>query len=182
MDRTELKQEIPQAEPAVKAQKPENVLLGTLGAVLGAVIGIVCILLFRQMGFVAALSGAVLAICTMKGYSLLGGKLSLKGMLISAGLMLIAPYIAYQLSWAFVILERAQCEGMNWNFFQSLLAIYRLTGSEVEGIPFYIESAGYWVGLVQLYLFTVFGAFGILFDERNKLLKAKAKLLEEAEE
>ena len=48
-------------------RKPENVLAGIVGALLGSVLGAACIVLLEQLGYVAALSGIVLAICTLKG-------------------------------------------------------------------------------------------------------------------
>ena len=53
------------------AGKPENVLAGVVGALLGCLLGVGCIVLLGQLGYVAALSGIVLAVCTLKGYELL---------------------------------------------------------------------------------------------------------------
>ena len=60
------------------AGKPENVLAGVVGALLGCLLGVGCIVLLGQLGYVAALSGIVLAVCTLanrifSGY--LGGQL-----------------------------------------------------------------------------------------------------------
>ena len=43
------------------AGKPENVLAGVVGALLGCLLGVGCIVLLGQLGYVAALSGIVLA-------------------------------------------------------------------------------------------------------------------------
>ncbi len=53
--------------------KTENMVAGTVGALLGSLLGVACIVLLGQLGYVAAVSGIVMAICTMKGYELLGG-------------------------------------------------------------------------------------------------------------
>ena len=54
------------------AKKPENAVAGTVGALLGSIFGVGCIVLLGQLGYVAALSGIVMAVCALKGYELPG--------------------------------------------------------------------------------------------------------------
>ena len=61
----------------------ENALLGTLGALLGAALGSASIILLSQINIVSALSGLLIAFCALKGYEILGGKLSTLGIIIS---------------------------------------------------------------------------------------------------
>ena len=68
--------------------KRENVISGIVGAFLGSLIGVVVIVLLDQLGYVAALSGIVMGVCTLKGYELLGGKLSKRGVVISVLIMI----------------------------------------------------------------------------------------------
>ena len=51
-----------------KMQKQEQVLPGIVGALIGSLIGAVVIVIVGQLGYVAAVSGLVMAICTLKGY------------------------------------------------------------------------------------------------------------------
>lgn len=60
-------------------KKRENIVAGAVGAFLGAMLGGACIVMLGQLGYVAALSGMVMAVCALKGYELLGGRLSVKG-------------------------------------------------------------------------------------------------------
>ena len=55
--------------PEVKA--PENMVLGILGAIVGALIGGASIIGLSQLGYIASISGLILAFCTLKGYELL---------------------------------------------------------------------------------------------------------------
>ena len=64
-------------------KKRENIAAGIVGAFLGTLLGVVCIVIIDQMGYVASVSGFVMAICALKGYELLGGTLSKKGAVIS---------------------------------------------------------------------------------------------------
>lgn len=51
----------------------DNVIAGTVGAFLGSLIGVACIVLVNQLGYVSAICGAVMAVCSIKGYTMLGG-------------------------------------------------------------------------------------------------------------
>ena len=92
-------------QEAMKPVKPENVLTGTIGAIIGAAIGIAVIILFSRLGKIASLSGLILTVCTMKGYELLGHQMSIKGIIISILLVIAAPYLADRLDWAIVVVQ-----------------------------------------------------------------------------
>lgn len=149
-------------ETAVSApvQKPENVLTGTVGALIGAAIGGASIILLSQIGFVAALSGLILAVCTLKGYELLGGRLSTKGIIISIVLMLVTPYIADRIDWAIVVMNAYSDVGVT--FGEAFAAIPALIEEEA------IEMGSYLGNLAMLYLFTVLGAFGTVKNAFKK--------------
>ena len=70
-----------------KMQKQEQVLPGIVGALIGSL-------------YVAAVSGLVMAICTLKGYEMLGKKLGTPGIIISCVLMLLMIFLAYQADWS----------------------------------------------------------------------------------
>ena len=57
---------------------------GVVGALIGSLLGAASIILLSQLGYVAAISGVIMAVCALKGYELLGGKLTKKGVIISA--------------------------------------------------------------------------------------------------
>jgi len=130
-----------------KKQKGENLVGGIVGALLGSVIGAVCIIFFSQLGRVAVLSGIVMAVCTMKGYEMLGGRLTKKGIVISIIMMAFMTYIGDRLDWAILIAREWEVDFFTgFQYVPALLA---------EGL---IESMNYWGNLVLLYIFTVVGA------------------------
>lgn len=133
--------------------KPENVLTGVVGALIGAVLGGASIILLSQLGFVAAISGVILAVCTLKGYELLGGRLSKRGILISCVLMAITPYIADRLDWAIVIAQTFADEGVTLGM--AFAAVHDVI-AENGMVGDYFSSLG------MVYLFVVMGAFGTL--------------------
>lgn len=136
--------------------KRENVITGTVGALLGAVIGGAVIVLIGRLGYVASISGLILAVCTLKGYELLGRQLSGKGALICLLLIAATPYFADRLDWAFIIQEAYADEGVTIGDAFAVVPTF-----VSEGI---IPMADYVKSLVMLYVFALIGALGTLRD------------------
>lgn len=147
--------------PEMPLPKTENVATGIVGAILGAAIGAGAILLLSRLNIVAAISGFVLAVCTLKGYELLGGRLTTKGIVISIVLMLITPYLADRIDWAIVIME--SYAEMDITFGQAFGSVHLLIADGA------IELSNYLTNLLMLYGFTALGAFSTvkgLFKKR----------------
>ena len=131
-------------------EKQENLALGILGALLGGILGGAAIVLIGQMGIISAISGVVLAFCTLKGYELLGGKLSKQGIIVCLVVMLIVPYFADRISWTLVIMEELQLQfGDAFKYVHDVVEEFEL-------------QADYWKDLLFIYAFTALGAFGIV--------------------
>lgn len=135
------------AQNQTKMQKKEQILPGAVGALIGSLIGAVVIVLVGQLGYVAAVSGLVMAICTLKGYEMLGKKLGTPGIIISCVLMILMTFFAYQADWAITAAQFYRTD-----FFTAFRAMMDLIA---EG---YVDSGDYFGGLAQLYLFAVVGA------------------------
>ena len=141
-----LQQELEAATHAAAAKK-ENAVAGFVGALVGSLIGALCIVVVSRLGYVAAISGLVMAICTLKGYALLGGKLTTKGIVISVILMLFMTYVADRLDWAILVARE-----FDEDLFISYQAIPELLQAEV------IEAANYYGNLALVYVFLLVGA------------------------
>ena len=135
--------------PVAVAEKPENVVAGIVGALLGAAIGAAAIILLDLAGYMAAISGVILAVCAYKGYELLGGKLSKTGILISTLLILVTPYVADRISWAIFIMREFEVYGVT--FAEAFAVVH-----EVADPDTYASTLG------MLYLFTALGAFSVV--------------------
>ena len=107
----------------------------------------VVIVIVGQLGYVAAVSGLVMAICTLKGYEMLGKKLGTPGIIISCVLMLLMIFLAYQADWSITAAQFYETD-----FFTAFRAMMDLIK---EG---YVDSGDYFGGLAQVYLFAVIGA------------------------
>lgn len=126
----------------------ENVLSGTVGAFLGSLIGAGAIILLGQFGYVAAISGIVMAICAIKGYELLGKKLSTKGIIISSVIMIVMVYVGNRIDWSISV--------ANYYTDVDLFYAFRILPDLIrEG---YLEASQYYGNLAMVYLFTAIGA------------------------
>ena len=91
-------------QSAVVAASPKkgNPALGTIGAIVGALIGGVLWVGIYQVGFIAGIAGFVTVICAMKGFEMLGkqpvGKLgTVLCVLISLAVILLANCLCYSI-------------------------------------------------------------------------------------
>lgn len=141
--------EVQESPAEIKA--PENVLLGIIGALIGAVIGGASIVLLSQLGYVAALSGAILAFCTFKGYELLAKGLSTKGIVICIVLMLLTPIIADWIDWAIVLMQ--SWADLSITFGEALILVPLMLADGTIAMGDYLKNLG------MIYLFVVLGGF-----------------------
>ena len=125
----------------------ERVVLGTLGAFVGALIGTICIVILGQFGYIASICGVVMGFCAMGGYQLLGKKMSKKGIIITIVIMLVMVYVSNWFSYALAVADVAEVD---------VLTAFLLTPELVsEG---FIDAGAYYKDLVMLYAFMAIGA------------------------
>ena len=157
------------SENEVKAQKRQqknvNIIGGIIGAVLGSLIGVACIVILGMLGYVAALSGIVMAFCTLKGFDKLGGKLTVPGIIISCVIMVAMTYFGNRLDWA---IEISQAIKEYYDYEVSVFEAFQAVPSlveELDGMRDYIAS------FLQQMLFVVVGAvptiISITREQRN---------------
>ena len=155
----EFENEVMDSAPA-EVKAPENVLLGLIGALVGAVLGGASIILLSQLGYIASISGFILAICTLKGYELLGKRLSKKGIVLCVILMIVAPFVADWIDWAIFLMKDYPEYGLT--LVDSCIMLGELMA---EG---YVDMFEYVKNLGMIYLFVILGAFGTLKNVLKK--------------
>lgn len=148
----------PVQAPAAVHRVTEHVGLGILGALIGALIGGASIILLSRLGYVAAISGFLIAFGTLKGYELLGKRLSKTGVIISIALMVLTPFLAYNIDLIFQLHTEWQSFGLTLG--DTLDLLLELLRDDAELLRSYLSDLG------MIYLFMVLGAFGII---RNAL-------------
>jgi hypothetical protein len=142
------------------AQKSENVIGGIVGALIGALIGAAVIVGIGQLGYVATWSGVIMGVCAVKGYELLGGKLSTKGIVISCILMAAMVYLGHRMDWAITIAKEL---GIGTG------EAFRETE---EIVRFFDISGRYYGSLAYTALFAAVGAVPTIISARKRY-KAK---------
>ena len=130
-----------------RAQKSENVAGGIVGSLIGSLLGVLCIVLLSQLGVVAALSGLIMAVCTLKGYEMLGGKLSNRGIVISIVVMIVMTFVGDRIDWAILVSQQLEMP-----LPMAFQAVPVLLAEEI------IVPSAYWTNLALLYVFMLGGA------------------------
>lgn len=146
------------------AQKKENIVGGIVGALLGSLLGAVSILVLSQLGYVAALSGMIMAVCVLKGYEMLGGKLTKKSVVISVVIMILMTYFADRMDWAIILFREAGAAEAGYNIFDCYRLVSYAVAEEI------IDFGSYVANLFLLYLFVILGAVPAI---RGKLKEKK---------
>ena len=146
--------------PIKAGEKRENVIAGIVGAFIGALLGAGCIILISQLGYIASVSGLVLAICTLKGYELLAGKLSGKGIAISIVLMLATPYLADRIDWAIFLMQEWAEYGVTFGEAFAIFPELLKDGT--------VEMGAYIKNLLMIYGFALIGAFSVVHNSLKK--------------
>lgn len=130
------------------APKQENMLMGIIGALIGAALGGLVIFLFLKMEIIAALSGLAVAFFTLKGYEMLGKNLSKMGIIFCVIIMLIIPWLAHEVYWATEIMDT-----FNADFADAF-----------ESVSDLVKPEAYEENLVTLYIFTILGGAALVFN------------------
>ena len=150
----------PVAAAAPAAPVKERMGLGILGALVGAILGGASIILLSQLGYIASISGFILAICTLKGYELLGKRLSKTGIVLCVILMIVTPFVADWIDWSIYLMKDFPESGMN------LLEACIMFGELMaEGL---VVMSEYFKNLGMIYLFVILGAFSTIKNALKK--------------
>lgn len=137
-------------------KKSSNIIGGIVGALLGSLIGVLAWVLIYQLGYISAIAGAIMVICAMKGYSLLGGKLNTPGVIICCLISLAMIFFAEQLSLSIAI-------------FSEFKDYYEITFFEAfQSVPAFLEEPeiknAYIFDIVLGCLLTAVGAGGTVWQ------------------
>lgn len=118
-----------------------NIVGGIVGALLGSLIGVIVWVLIYQLGYISAIAGAVMIVCALKGYEMLGGKLNKTGIIISCIISVIMVFFAEQMSIALEIYKSYKDSLTFFGAFQSIPAF--MTLSDVRAAVFGDLAIGY---------------------------------------
>lgn len=147
------------AEPAVPK---ENVVMGTVGACAGGLLGIAAFLFCCNIGIYPAFVGALMSAAVIIGYDLLGKQRSMAGTIVVSLLMVTVPCLGYLVNDALVILQDYEGLGLTLLDGIGLLFLYLAQG--------YINTGFFVQDLLALYGFAALGAVAAFWwsQRRNK--------------
>ena len=171
----------PVATAVPEFQKPENIALGFVGALIGALAGGLAIMLFGKMGYITSVGGLLLAFLTVFLYrKFAGGTMGKIGVIISLILVIITPYLAYRAGFAWDI---AADRDPNLTLGLAFMGVDHTFGAVFAKFHYLVEvteSNGDIIkDLIMLYLFTALGAVGTLVEAmKGNKKKAKAPVEE----
>ncbi len=161
-----------EAEEVVSVQIAEtnavegNMLLGIVGAIAGALIGVIVIALIGSMGFIASIGGIVLALCALKGYKLLGKKISKAGLYITIAIMVVMVYVAHVVGYAMYFAVWYET-----TFVSALGGMHQYIFADSEFVYAYFSELGW------LYIFTAIGAAYPVAKARNDMIPLRCRQL-----
>lgn len=137
-----------------KQQRKENLVLGMVGALLGALPGVAAIVFALQSEVMLPLVmfGAAMVICILLGYDRLGGRLTKKAAVIGGIVMLPMIYVADRLDWAIRLYKNGTAARFKLNFWQCFMEVPGMISRNVIHWESYSER------LVAVYLFLLLGA------------------------
>lgn len=93
-------------------EKPVNYVMGIIGALPGVVVGIVLWVIISKFGFIGGIAGFLMLLCSLKGFELLGGRLSIPGIVICVVMSLVTVYFAHNISCALEIMSTMKQYGV----------------------------------------------------------------------
>lgn len=132
---------------SVPARPKENVFLGIIGAIIGAIPGVLLWILIGQLGRVAVICGVAIAIGALYGYAFLGKNISKTGLIVCGIVVLVATFV-----------------GIQFDYYLTFMRVYELTLPEAMYVMQYAlaEDASfrgsYIVNLVLGYLCSIVGS------------------------
>lgn len=145
---------------AESAAPKENVVLGTVGAFAGGLLGIVVFLICAWNGIYPAFVGALMAVAISAGYDWLGKCRGTAGTAVVMILTAAVPLAAYLLEWSMVILEEYAGLGLSVLDGVGLLFLFIAQG-QIDPVLVIQE-------LLTLYGFAVLGAVLIHFWRKRR--------------
>ncbi len=140
-------------QPNVSTSVSENFTKGILGALLGSLIGVALIILLSQLGFVASISGYVMAISTVYLYEKFAGYNSKKGIITCLIIMIIMTVLAVNISTTIQIMQELSADGHSGDALYIFFNLYSLMSKG------YINVGGYMGNLIMILIFTGLGSY-----------------------
>ena len=164
--------ELDNAQLTVKNKKG-NVITGLVGAFIGSLIGVALWVIVYALGYIATVCGIVLAVCIVKGYEMLGGKLNKTGVIITVLMTISMVYVANYLSYGYEVYNAFK-NIENIDVFQAVRLVKPMLSEYEEA------KRAFMADLALGYVFTSVGAISVFVSAyKTSNLKYTVKKLEQ---
>lgn len=150
---------------AAEMEKDENIGLGILGSIGGALIGVAFMVVLYMLGRVAFYTGVIMGLCAFKGYEILAGRKTKKGIVISVIAVLAMVYVGTRFCFAIDITSAFK----GYNVFEAFV-------EADEKIAQFNLGDAFNEMLVQQY---IFAGIGVVIAVFSKIGEAKEKKSQE---
>ncbi|MDS0524500.1 hypothetical protein NNC19_02345 [Clostridium sp. SHJSY1] len=164
--KTEIKSVIANNRQAQR-EKSSNIVGGIVGSFIGALVGSIIWIIIYQMGYIAAIAGLAIAVCSIVGYEKFGGKLDIVGIIITSLITIVAVYLAQYFSLSIEIYDAYKYEGFTFI-------------SALKSVPIFLEnhnvSSVFWEDLIKGYALTIAGSVSYIhraYKEKNYIVDVK---------
>ena len=152
------------AQPVTHAHNMSgSYLRGALGAVLGGIAGFVPWVLLGLIGYVAALSGLLMAYFSYMGYRLLHGKQASGMLLIIVAVLVVFTYAAVMLNEGIAEYRALAADGANAGLFEQVGAMLTAPFE-----PQAYDARLLWLKLGAGWLFAGIGSFALILRRRRE--------------
>ena len=143
-------------EEAASSEKREHVILGLIGALIGAFIGGALVVLIGSAGYVAVIGGLVMGALTVTLYKKFSGKMTILSVIICSIVILAAIYFSNQGIWASILLDEGGGKESGYTFMECFQMVPYLVKEKV------LSPSDYYDGLFKVFLYTAAGAAGTI--------------------
>lgn len=142
----------------------EKFLKGILGGFVGSLVGVIAILFFYKLGYVAAVAGLLMAACTISLYQKFAGGIDKKGIIACIIIMIVMTIVGNNLAFTFALVDELKTYyDIEGDFMHIFFNLYSLMS---EGL---IETSTYVGDLIMILLFNIMGAVGVLKNQFKQI-------------
>lgn len=135
--------------------KDNNYLMGAIGSFIGALIGSLLWIIIGMLGYIASIAGLIIATASLKGYTILKGKVKRLTPFIIGISSLIAIVLAQFISLNISVYREITALGINITMFDVISLISELLFTEKEMQSEFVRDLGF--GLI----FAIIGTFSL---------------------
>lgn len=138
----------------------ENMFLGIIGAIVGALIGSIFWIILDQVGFIAGIAGYAIVFCSIKGYQMLGRKVTRRGIVACVIICILTVAFADYVSLGLTI------------YHEYSESLYHVTVMEaMQSVPYFLGYAevlkSMVINLLIGYAFAVWASFSFIANLWN---------------